>query len=323
MPPSLVPVSSSACSPDNAGSPIHSLCQLVQEHSGAASPWTVALLERLVWPVFVLVVAIVAMRVVRSIAERAIARGGADPQIHALVHNILVAVGVAVAVGAALNAEGLDLNIFLTIGGLSTLAVGLAFQDLLRNILAGILLLLERPFRIGDVVTVGDLTGSVATIQLRTTALRLADGRLAILPNLDAFNKAIINLSAFETRQFTVTVWVPNGADLEAAIRSARTVLDETPEAVAEPPPRIQPAVDIDGGVTLQCQYWLEYRGCDPDAVAASVVRRLQAGLAGEATPPDLVPPRLPDPEPEPASDETAPPGPRRRQRRRLLPGGE
>ena len=319
MPPFAV---ASCDSTTDSSHPLHSLCRLIDEHAGGAAAWVVALIDRVIWPLVVLAVAIVAMRVVRGIADRAVRRAGADPQIEALIHNVLVAVGVVVALGAALNAEGLDLTIFLTIGGLSTLAIGLAFQDLLRNILAGIFLLVERPFRIGDIVTIDDLTGSVATIELRTTCLRLADGKLAVIPNLDAFNTTVVNLSAFEMRQFSVSLWVPSGADLEGAIRAAREVLEATPEAAREPVARVQPAVDIDGGVTLQLQYWLEYRGHDPDAVAASVVRRVQAALAGDPPPPDLTPvapvaaeletaPTAGDPEAEPAAP---------RRRRRLRP---
>lgn len=291
------------------GHPLHSFCSYVDEHAGGSSSFAVAIISRVAWPLVVLVIAILVARIVRGIADQGVRHAGADPQIEALVHNVLVAVGVVAAIGAALVAAGLDLSIFLTIGGLGTLALSLAFQDLLRNVLAGIFLLVERPFRLGDVVTIDDLTGSVATIQLRTTALRLPDGKLAVVPNLDAFNKMVINLTAFETRQFSVSVWVPDGADLEEAIRLAREVLEATPEALKEPAPRVQPGVEIDWGVTLQLQYWLEYRATDPDAVAASIVRRLDAALAGKP-PPDLA--RQPDPPAEEAAVEEEVSRPRR-----------
>lgn len=305
-----------SCPNDHAG-PISSLCGTVGDHTGDFNGLALALLSRVLWPLAVLTVVILAARLVRGLAERALLRSAADMQIQTLVHNVLVATGFVVAISAALYSAGLDLGIFLTIGGLSTLAIGLAFQDLLRNILSGILLLVERPFVIGDVITIDAITGSVQTIELRTTCIRLADGRLAVLPNLDAVSKAVINLSAYEQRQFSVSCWVPDGADLEAAIGAARTVLQETPEAATEPPVRVLPSVEIDGGVTLQLQYWLDFRGHDADAVAASVVRRLQAAMAGAPVPPELVPS---PPRPEPDEPEEPRPAPRRRHRR-LLPG--
>ncbi|HET9051657.1 MAG TPA: mechanosensitive ion channel family protein, partial [Candidatus Dormibacteraeota bacterium] len=260
---------------------IHGLCRLVEDHSGGAAGLTVGILSWVLWPAIVLILGIALARVVRSVVIRSIERAGADAQIRTLVHNVLTAVGFVVAVGAALIAEGLDLNIFLTIGGLGTLAISLAFQDLLRNVLAGILLLVERPFRIGDAVVIDQLTGTVATIELRTTALRLTDGRLAIIPNLDAFTHTVVNLSAFEQRQFSVTLLVPEGVDLEAAIAGASAVLASTPDVAGERPWRVMPGYDTEGRTTLECRYWLDYRARDPDTVSATLYRRVHAVLAG------------------------------------------
>src|SRR5260221_2766304 len=113
---------------------------------------------------------------------------------------------LTVAVLSGLTAGGLSISILLTVAGVGSLAIGLAFQDLLRNVLAGIFLLIERPFRICDLITVGDQTGSVQTIQLRTTALRTPDRKLAILPNLAAFAGTRINATAYDIRQYSVAV---------------------------------------------------------------------------------------------------------------------
>src|SRR5207249_3391817 len=100
------------------------------------------------------------------------------------------------------------ISVLLTFGGLASLAVGLAFQDVLRNILAGIFLLIEQPFRIGDHISVETQSGVVETIQLRTTGLRTEDGRLAIVPNLSCFSNTVVNQSAYPTRRFTVSLRV-------------------------------------------------------------------------------------------------------------------
>src|SRR5215472_7167479 len=100
------PAVASCDSATDSSHPLHSLCRLIDDHAGGAATWIVALIDRLIWPLAVLAIAIVAMRIVRGIADRAVRRAGADPQIEQLVHNVLVAVGVVVALGAALNAEG-------------------------------------------------------------------------------------------------------------------------------------------------------------------------------------------------------------------------
>jgi small-conductance mechanosensitive channel len=263
------------CMFDN--NPLGGLCGLIDEHTHGAIAGPI--LGRLLWALVILVVVIVAGRVLRTIGEHGLERGGADAQVRTLVHNVLVASTVVLALLAALTAAGLPLSVLLTFGGLTSLAIGLAFQDLLRNVIAGIFLLVERPFRLGDLITVGELTGTVQTVELRTTALRLGDGRLAVIPNLSAFGGAVINASAYALRQFTVSIRLAADADVEEAMRRARQVLEATPALEKEPPPRVQPDLDLDASVSLHCQYWLKPVDHDPDAVAADLATRLGAAL--------------------------------------------
>jgi small conductance mechanosensitive channel len=223
--------------------------------------------------------AILAGRVLRRITLRGVRSTGADAQLRTLVHNVFTITTLTVAVLAGLTAGGLPISVLLTFAGLGSLAIGLAFQDLLRNVLAGIFLLIERPFRIGDWITVGEWSGSVQTIQLRTTALRTGDGKLAILPNLTAFAGTVVNSTAFDVRQFTVAVRLAPGADLEKAIAAVRRVVEGNKAVLEEPTPFIQPRLDADGGVTLLARYWLRYRSNDPDAVAAALVTALYDAL--------------------------------------------
>jgi len=308
-----MPLAEQHCSNGHA-EPINQLCNLVDP---ANHPVLEALFSRVAWPIFVLLLVLVLSRVARHLVMGTLERTQADAQVRTLIKNIMVIAGWLVAVFGGFYALGVDLTIFLTVGGLGTLVVGLAFQDLLRNVLAGMFLLLEKPFRIGDVVTIGDLTGSVVTIQLRTTAIKLPDGQLAVVPNLSAFNQTVINVTAFEHRRFSVNLWVPIGTDLEVLLPALREQL-HTPEIAAEPAPRIQPTVDIDGGVTLQCQFWLDSRAHDADAVQALLVRRLYAAaerVAGrDVTVPTEETATPLDAEPEPGGEER----PARRRRLRI-----
>jgi small-conductance mechanosensitive channel len=119
----------------------------------------------------------------------------------------------------------------------------------------------------------------VQTIQLRTTALRTGDGKLAILPNLAAFSGTVVNSSAYDVRQFSVAVRLAPGADLETAMRKVREVVEKTEGVLAEPKPFVQPRLDADGGVTLVARYWVEFRSHDPDALSAALVTALYEAL--------------------------------------------
>jgi small-conductance mechanosensitive channel len=261
------------------GNVFNDVCQFIKDRG---FPWsdvvgvaTQDLLQGLV--VFVLVFAV--GRFLRRITLRALLRANGDAQLRTLVNNVFMITTVTVAALAGLTAGGLDIKVLLTFGGLISLALGLAFQDLLRNILAGIFLLIERPFRIGDWITAGDLSGKVQTIQLRTTALRTGDGKLVILPNITAFNNAVVNSTAFDMRQFSVAVRLAPGADLAGALAKVRSVVEGGDGVGKEPRPFIQPRLDADGGVTLICRYWVQYRTHDPDALAATLISAIYEAL--------------------------------------------
>ena len=258
-----------SCSPDHLFS---DLCGTVASHdpSGVFGP----LLEYVVGPVIVFVLVLVGGRIVRRILDRALQRGRADAQVRALVSNVGAAVTYFFAALLGLATAGVPLAFLLTFGGLASLAIGLAFQDVLRNMLAGIWLLLERPFKIGDAVSVGDIAGVVQTITLRTTALRTGDGRLAVMPNLTVFTGVVINSSAYSRRRYTISLRLERDHDLEAAMRAARREMAAVAEIAKEPAPAVTPQLDHKG-VLLHCDYWLDHHAVDVDAVSADLTRRL------------------------------------------------
>jgi small-conductance mechanosensitive channel len=250
------------------------ICTTVQNRdpSGIAGP----LIERLIGPLLIFALVFVVGRILRRVVDRAVVRAGGDPQVRALVRNLGGAIIYFFAIVSGLVTAGVNAAFILTFGGLASLAIGLAFQDVLRNILAGIWLLVERPFKIGDLITlIGvDMSGVVLTITLRTTALRTGDGRLAVVPNLTVFSGVIVNSSAFGQRRYTISLRIERDHDLEAAMRAARRELESISEVAREPAPSVQPQLDGEG-ILLNCSYWLDYSNHDVDAVAAEVARRL------------------------------------------------
>jgi len=218
------------------------VCRTIGAHdpSGFFGP----LVERLVGPLAVLVALYIAGRVLRRFVDTAMHRTGVDPQVRVLAHNVITAITIIVAVLSALVAAGVNIAVLLTVAGLGTVAIGLALQDLLRNLLAGIFLLLEHPFRLGDFIVVGDHAGSVQTITLRTTTLRTADGQLAIVPNLTAFTEPMVNSSTFDQRQFSISVRVAPGVEVGNVLRDVRTAVEGVEAVSKQPPPSVQPRLD-------------------------------------------------------------------------------
>jgi small conductance mechanosensitive channel len=272
------PVAAPSCQLNN---PLLWVCQQIQDRVGAGNalgPLVQDVLDGILVFLLVLIAGQVLRRLLVAAAERR-----ADPQIHALTRNVLTILTWVFAAAGGLVAGGVDVLWVLTFGGVFTLAIGLAFQDLLRNILAGIFILLEKPFRIGDHVAIGDCEGVVQTIALRTTALRTGDGRLAVMPNLTVFTSVILNSTAYDQRRYSVTLPVEPGTDLPRLMKAADGALAAVPGIASDPPPSVQPRVEPDGRRVVAVSFWVDYRAHDPDAMSGELLSRIWSGSAGSA----------------------------------------
>jgi small-conductance mechanosensitive channel len=267
------------CQPDFL---FYDLCRVISDHdpTGVAGPVTVHAIGAI--GSFLLVY--IAGRVLRRIAEAALTRAHADVQVRTLLHNVITAATYAAALLTAIVVAGVNVAVLLTAAGVTTVAIGLAFQDILRNILAGMWLLLERPFRLGDNITVQDQSGVVQTITLRTTTLKTGDGRLAVVPNLTAFTNPVVNASTYTLRQFAVNVRLDEKSDLEKVLRAVRTALEKTPNLAGRPAPAVVP--QLDGEILLvRCSYWIDQTSHNADAVAADVVGRVWKAVQAAGAP--------------------------------------
>lgn len=255
------------------------LCRVISDHD----PTTIAgpIVVHAVGAIGTFLVLYIAGRVLRRVADAALVRAHADRQVRTLLHNVMSAAIYIAAVFTAVVVAGVNVAVLLTAAGAATIAIGLALQDIMRNVLAGIWLLLEKPFKLGDNITVAGESGIVQTITLRTTTLKTPDGRLAIVPNLSSLTNAVVNSSTFQLRRFTVSVRMNADADLERVIRAARMALEEMDELTDRPAPSVSPQLDGDQ-LLVSCTYWIDQTSQDGDAVTADVARRVwQAVQAG------------------------------------------
>ena len=264
------------------------ICRSIQRpaENGLVGP----LVEHLLSAIAIFVAIYIVGRVMRMIVLWAMRRSKADRQVRTLVRNLITVTTYVIAVISALVVYGVNVAVIITAAGVGTVAIGLAFQDLLRNVLAGIWLLLEQPFRLGDTISVLDQTGAVQNITLRTTTLRTGIGELAILPNLTVFTGIVINKTHYDTRRLTVGVRIPVESDLTDLMRRARAAVATVPGIEAQPAIVFEPTLDRDVPL-LQCHFWVDRREQDLDAVTAAVAERLwaliESGPAADTAAPD------------------------------------
>ncbi|MDX1383522.1 MAG: mechanosensitive ion channel [Thermoanaerobaculia bacterium] len=204
---------------------------------------TVDYLPRLLAAAMVLVLFVVLAKVASGIVVRALRRTKADPALPSIVGRLLQVAVVVLGLIMAAAQAGIAVGSLLAGVGVVGLAVGLAAQDSLSNVVAGLTILWDRPFRTGDRVTIAGEYGEIQEVGLRTTRIRTVDERDAILPNKDVIDEKIIN----HTRDPVLRLDIPLGISYDSDIAQAREVLlgaVQDHELLADSP---RPAVVVTG----------------------------------------------------------------------------
>lgn len=166
--------------------------------------------------------------------------------------------------------------------GLLGLAFGLAFQDILKNWISGVFLLLERPFRIGDEITVNNFTGTVETVRLRVTDLRTVDGQRVLVPNQQVYTSGIVDSSSYPFRQFTVAATLPADRPLGEALRAGAAAVGVIEGVAAEPPPEVSLVPNLEHGPTIEVRFWIDVQSFKTRTVQRQVNAALTAVAAGQ-----------------------------------------
>ena len=218
-----------------------------------------ALLPGLALGLVVFGVFLLLARGVRAALTRAAQLRGMAPGVGIVLGRIgsglCIALGVLVATAIAFpSISAADLFSVLGIGGV---AFGFAFRDILQNALAGILILLTRPFRIGDQVVSGGYEGTVEDIQVRATTIRTYDNRRAVIPNSAMFTDKVLVNTAFDKRRLSVRIGIGYGDDVGAAKRVIEEAVRGAGGVLADPAPKVRVAELGDFAVQLDVFFWI------------------------------------------------------------------
>ena len=140
--------------------------------------------------------------------------------------------------------------------GIGSVAIGFAFHDVFQNFLAGILLLLTGPFRVGDEISVDKHEGVVEDIHTRATTLRTYDGRRIVIPNADLFTNSVTVYTAFSMRQVTYGLSIDYDEDIRHVKHLLLEALNTIEEVMKEPAAEVVVTGLTDGNIVLQIFCW-------------------------------------------------------------------
>ncbi|MEO1440620.1 MAG: mechanosensitive ion channel family protein, partial [Chloroflexota bacterium] len=171
-----------------------------------------------------------------------------------LVRGALIGVGVLVGMTVALPTfQPSELLQLLGVGGI---AIGFAFRDIFENFLAGILILLDQPFQIGDQIITGEYEGTVREIQIRATYIRTYDGRQVVIPNSNIFKSSVMVNTAYDSRRSEYDVGIGYEDDIERAQEIMLDVMRNTDGVLSSPAPDTVMTEMGDSAIVLRVRWW-------------------------------------------------------------------
>ncbi len=195
---------------------------------------------------------------VRRLVRLAIEKAKFDQMIASLIGRLsyfaMLIIGFFVA--AVVIFPGLTAGDLISGLGVGSVALGFAFKDVLQNLFAGFLILLYRPFQIGDQIKINDFEGTVEDISVRATNIKTYDGERVVMPNSDLYMNAVLVRTANKSRRTNFIVGIGYGDDIEKARTLILNIVNAHEDVLDEPSPSIDVVELADSAVNLRVQFW-------------------------------------------------------------------
>jgi len=195
-----------------------------------------------------------AVRGLRKVMEKQ----GVEKTLETFVTNLVRMALLVLVIVAAIGALGVETTSFIAIFGAAGLAVGLALQGSLSNFAAGVLIVMFRPYRVGDFVEAAGISGTVEQVQILTTILRTGDNKRVIVPNGQIMDSIITNYSANDTRRVDLVIGVSYDDDIDKVRNTIRAVVAADERVLAEPETTIAVLQLADSSVNFAVRPWVK-----------------------------------------------------------------
>ena len=199
-------------------------------------PWTINLLQALL----ILLAGYWLARGLTGVLRRAMQRYKVDVSLVNFLGKVSYIVLLAAVALAAVDRLGVDTTPLLAVLGAAGLAVALAMKDSLSNLASGVLIVVLRPFRIGDFISAGGSSGSVQEIGLFCTILHTPDNQRIIMPNAAIFGGTIVNATALPTRRIDLVIGIGYEDEVERARQVIMALFEADGRVLKQPPPTVE-----------------------------------------------------------------------------------
>ena len=216
----------------------------------------VDLLTNLLVSAVILLVGWVVIRLVDKALRKAMARANRKVLLVNFIVSVVTKVGWAILLVTILSRLGVDVAPLIAGLGVTGFILGFAFQESLGNLASGLMIAVNEPFKVGDVVDAAGHTGSVLEVNMMATVMLTSDNKRIVLPNKGVWGGPIVNYSAMDTRRVDLQVGIAYGEDVEKAVSVIRDAVRRVPGVLATPEPAVAVAGLDASQVTINVRPW-------------------------------------------------------------------
>lgn len=192
-----------------------------------------------------------------GLVRKALNKMEADAMLVKFAGNLIYVLLLTVVVLAALGKLGVQTTSFIAILGAAGLAIGLALQDSLSNFAAGVMVVLFRPYKVGDFVEAGGVSGSVEEVQIFTTVLNTPDNKKVIIPNGQIVSGTITNYSAYPTRRVDMLFGCGYDDNIGKVKNVLNEIVDNDKRVLSDPKPQVVVKELGDSSVNFAVRVWV------------------------------------------------------------------
>ena len=193
-----------------------------------------------------------------GVVEKLMKKSRVDDMLVNFVSNMVYSVLLLVVVMAALDHLGIETTSLLAVFGAAGLAIGLALKDSLANFSSGVMIILFRPFKVGDFVEAGGASGVVEEVRMFATILRTGDNRAIIVPNGHIYGGTITNYSAKPTRRIDLVFGIGYDDDIAKAKQIINDIMKQDDRILSDPEPAVAMAELADSSVNFNVRPWVK-----------------------------------------------------------------
>jgi small-conductance mechanosensitive channel len=219
---------------------------------------------------------------VRRLERALIGRFKAEPAAARIVRRWLQVILIAVLFVLALDLVKIPLTVFAFLGGALAIGFGFGAQVMIKNFISGVMLLIERPLKVGDIVQIGDIIGTVTNISIRSSTIRTADGIETLIPNSTFVESNVTNWTYSSPRvRRSVKVGVGYGSDTRKVSDTLLSVAERHGQILKDPAPRVIFEDFGADGLAFSLEYWIDYaKGADSRQIGSDVRFMIEKALA-------------------------------------------